>query len=236
MTLGEVRSLLFVPADQPDRLRTAFASDADAVVADIEDAVPPDRKDQARAGVAEVLPTLRGALRCVRVNAADTGLTETDLEAIRGVELDAVLLPKATVAALSVLDGLRLPIIAVVETAQGLREAYELASHPRVEALALGAADLTAALRLEPRPDALELLYARSKLVVDSSAAGIRRPFDRVFGRLTDAAGLREDALLARSLGFGGKSCTHPGQPSVVNEVFGAEPAAPAKQALFDVS
>jgi citrate lyase beta subunit len=229
-----IRSQLFVPADRDDRLAAAFAAGSDAVVADLEDAVPPDRKDLARANVAEILPSLTGAARFVRVNAPETGLIEADLEAIRGVALDAVLLPKATVESLGALRGVGVPVIAVIETAQGLREAYEIASAPGVEALGLGAADLSAALGLEPRADALELLFARSKLVVDSSAAGIRAPLDRVFPRLTDEAGLREDALLARSLGFGGKSCTHPSQPAVVNEVFAGDWPASTTQSLFD--
>ena len=228
------RSLLFVPADRPDRLRAGFAGDADAVVADLEDAVPGDRKDAARAVAAELLPTLTGAARLVRVNAPETGLTDTDLDAIAGLELDAVVLPKATPDAVAALGSAGPPLIAVIETAAGLRLAYEVASAPRVAALALGAADLSADLRLESRPDAVELLYARSQLVVDSRAAGIRAPFDRVFPRLTDAEGLRADAELARALGYGGKSCTHLTQPAVVNDVFGAPVAQPAdKSALF---
>jgi citrate lyase beta subunit len=234
MTLAEVRSQLFVPADDEDRLAAAFASGADAVVADLEDFVAPDRKDAARTNVAALLPGLAGAARFVRVNAPDTGRLAPDLEAIRGIALDAVVLPKATVESVGEVGDLDLPVIAVIENAQGLREAYEIASSPAVVALGLGAGDLTVALGLESRPDALELLFARSKLVVDSSAAGIRAPFDRVFPRLTDEAGLREDALVARSLGFGGKSCTHVSQPAVVNEVFDRAPA-PA-QSLYDVT
>jgi citrate lyase beta subunit len=228
------RSLLFVPADRPDRLRAGFAGDADAVVADLEDAVPGDRKDAARAVVAELLPTLTGAARLVRVNAPETGLTDADLGAIASLELDAIVLPKATPEAVAALGSSGPPLIAVIETAAGLRLAYEVASTPRVAALALGAADLSAELRLEPRPDAVELLYARSKLVVDSRAAGVRAPFDRVFPRLTDAEGLRADAEFARALGFAGKSCTHLTQPGVVNDVFAAPVAQPAdKSALF---
>ena len=234
MSLAAVRSQLFVPADQPDRLAAAFASGSHAVVADLEDAVASHRKGRAREVVADLLPSLEGAAKFVRVNAPETGSIEADLDAIGGIALDAVLLPKATVDSLGALLGVGVPVIAVIETAQGLREAYEIASAPGVEALGLGAADLSAALGLEPRPDALELLFARSKLVVDSSAAGIRAPFDRVFPRLTDEAGLREDTLLARSLGFGGKSCTHPSQPAVVNDVLGRERADAPAQLLFD--
>jgi citrate lyase beta subunit len=222
MNLAGVRSQLFVGADRAEALTAAFATGAHAVVADLEDFVPAERKEQARAVVADLLPRLEGAARFVRVNSPETGLVEADLEAIRDIALDAILLPKATVASLPAVRDVGVPVIAVVETAQGLREAYEIAATPGVVALGLGAGDLTAALALETRPDALELLYARSKLVVDSAAAGIRAPFDRVFPQLTDAAGLRADALLGRSLGFGGKSCTHPSQPAVVNDVYGA--------------
>ena len=235
MTLAAIRSQLFVAADREERLAEAFRTGSDAVVADLEDSVPPDRKARARANVADVLPRLAGAAKFVRVNAPETGLLEADLHAIGGIALDAVLLPKATVESLGALRGAGVPVIAVIETAQGLREAYEIASAPGVEALGLGASDLGAALGLEARPDALELLFARSKLVVDSSAAGVRAPLDRVFPRLTDEAGLREDALLARSLGFGGKSCTHPSQPAIVNAVFG-DRSASAAHSLYDFS
>jgi len=225
MTLDRIRSQLFVPADRDDRLTAAFAAGADAVVADLEDFVPPERKDAARANVARLLGGLTAAARFVRVNAPATGLLDADLEAIRDITLDAVVLPKATVESVAAVSDLGVPVVAVIENAQGLREAYEIASLPAVAALGLGAGDLTLALALESRPDALELLYARSKLVVDSSAAGIRAPFDRVFPSLTDADGLREDARFGRSLGFGGKSCTHESQPVIVNEVFGSRPS-----------
>ena len=103
-------------------------------------------------------------------------------------------------------------MIAIVETAQGLRLAYETASSPRVAALLLGAADLGAELGWEPRPDGLELLYARSKVVADSAAAGIRGPFDIVHLDTRDDAGLEAAARFARSLGFRGKACIHPAQ------------------------
>src|SRR6185437_14512273 len=87
MTLAEVRSQLFVPADHEDHLAAAFASGTDAVVADLEDFVASDRKDAARANVAALLPGLAGAARFVRVNAPDTGQLASDLEAIRGIAL-----------------------------------------------------------------------------------------------------------------------------------------------------
>lgn len=229
------RSLLFVPADDPERLQAAFACGADAVVADLEDAVADDRKQDARRILAETLADAAGAARLVRVNAADSREFEADIAVVRDLPLDALVLPKATWDALDRLGEIELPLIAVIETARGLREAYEVASAPHVDALALGANDLALELRLEPRPDAAELLYARSKLVADSAAAGIRGPFDRVYPRFDDPEGLEADAALARSLGFGGKSCTHPDQPRVVNAVFAAAgpDAAASKAAVY---
>jgi citrate lyase beta subunit len=129
-------------------------------------------------------------------------------------------LPKATPDAVAALGTDGPPVIAIVETAQGLRLAYETASSPRVAALMLGAADLGAGLGWEPRPDGLELLYARSKVVADSAAAGVRGPFDVVHLDTRDDKGLEAAAHFARSLGFRGKACIHPAQVSVVNRVF----------------
>jgi citrate lyase beta subunit len=218
------RSLLFVPAHDAGRLDAAYASGADAVVADLEDAVPIERKEEARSVLAAVLPHATGAARLVRVNAPETGLADDDLAAIAELELDALVLPKATPESVAALGDAGPPLIAVIESAAGLRQAYEVAAAPRVVALALGALDLAVDLRLEARSDALELLYARSKLVVDSAAAGVRPPFDRVYTRFDDPAGLEADALFARSLGFGGKNCSHTSQPAVINRVF-ADPA-----------
>jgi len=184
------------------------------VVADLEDAVTPDRKDAARALVLRLRPHV------VRVNGAGTPWFEDDLAAARELQLDAVVLPKATPDAVAALGSDGPPVIAIVETAQGLRLAYETASSPRVAALMLGAADLGAELGWEPRPDGLELLYARSKLVADSAAAGIRGPFDIVHLNTRDDKGLEAAARFARSLGFRGKACIHPAQVAVVNRVF----------------
>jgi citrate lyase beta subunit len=229
------RSLIFVPADDPERLRTAFACGADAVVADLEDGVTADRKEDARRVLLESLPGSTGAAQLVRVNAADSEEFEADLDALRRLSLAALVLPKATPAGIDRLDKIDLPVIAVIETAAGLREAYEVASASNVAALALGAGDLALELRLEQRADATELLYARSKLVADSAAAGVRAPFDRVYPHFDDPEGLEEDAAYARSLGFGGKNCTHFDQPRVVNAVFGAGryDAAAAKAAIY---
>lgn len=220
--MAHVRSLLFAPANDERKLARALESPADAVVADLEDAVPPSEKQAARAAAARLLGAGPRLARMVRVNAAGTAFFDEDVELVRSLELDAVVLPKASPDAVAALGLEGIAVLAIVETAAGLRGAYETASCGRVEALVLGAIDLRIDLRLEPRADGQELLYARSKLVVDSAAAGLRGPFDAVHVDLHDERGLEEECAFARSLGFGGKACIHPAQVEAVNRVFGA--------------
>lgn len=217
------RSFLFAPGSDDYKLRRALASAADAVIADLEDAVTPATKVAAREIVASVYSEVTDTpgLRLVRVNAVETSWHRDDLAMIADLGIDGVVLPKATArAAAAFAEAVSLPIIAIVETAEGLRGAYELASSPSVVGLVLGAVDLGVALGLEPRPDGQELLYARSSVVVDSAAARLRGPIDQVWLDLRDPAGLRDDCALARSLGFRGKACIHPGQVAIVNDAF----------------
>jgi citrate lyase subunit beta/citryl-CoA lyase len=218
--LSTARSLLFAPADDARKLQKGLAGDADAVVADLEDAVPPARKDAAREVVVDALTAGGPALRVVRVNVPGSDWFEADVELVRRIVPDAMVLPKATPEAIEALPRVVPPVIAIVETAAGLLRAHETASDPRVAALALGAVDLGAELGLEPRPDGLEILYARSQVVTASAAAGIRAPFDVVRLDYQDAEALEEECRLARSLGFRGKMCIHPTQVPVVNRVF----------------
>jgi citrate lyase beta subunit len=154
------------------------------------------------------------------VNGADTRWFEDDLALVARMALDAIVLPKATPEAVAALGEDGPPVIAIVETAQGLRLAYETACSQRVAALVIGAVDLGAELGLEPRPDGLEILHARSRVVVDSAAAGIRAPFDVVHVDVHDDAGLEAECAFARSLGFRGKVCIHPRQVPIVHRVF----------------
>lgn len=221
MSLATARSLLFAPGNDERKLEKALAAGADALVADLEDAVPAGEKEAARAVAGRVLAEPRtGSLVAVRVNAAGTEEWEADLEAVARLALDALVLPKATPDAVAALGPDGPPVVAIVETAQGVRQAYETARMARVAALVLGAVDLGLELGLEPRADGLEVLYARSRLVLDSAAAGIRSPFDLVHVDTRDHEGLEAEARLARSLGFRGKACIHPAQVEIVNRVF----------------
>jgi len=219
-SLASARSFLFAPGSDARKLSKALGSGADAVVADLEDAVLPDEKARARSLVVDAMGGGGDSLRLVRVNAVGTPWFDDDISSLSALDLDGIVLPKATPEAAARTTQLGLPVVAIVETADGLRRAHALASTSGVETLILGAVDLGLELGLEPRPDGLELLHARSTLVVDSAAAGIRPPVDQVWVDTRDLDGLGRDCLFARSLGFRGKACIHPAQVEVVNEAF----------------
>ena len=155
------------------------------------------------------------------MNAVGTEWHDADVAATARSGIDGLVLPKATAAAVAAVgDAVELPLVAIVETPTGLREAFAIASHERVVVLVLGAIDLGLALGLEPRADAQEILFARSSVVVDSAAAGLRGPVDRVWVDVRDHDGLARDCAFGRSLGFRGKALVHPDQVAVTHEAF----------------
>jgi citrate lyase beta subunit len=221
MNLPHLRSLLFAPGSDERKLAKALSSAADAVVCDLEDAVAPADKEAAREVTRRALAEAGdGPARLVRVNAAGTAWFEDDLAFTAALELDGIVLPKSSPEAVKLTGSVGPPLIAIVETAMGVRQAYEIASEPRVAALLLVSVDLSAEVGLEPRPDAQEILYARSKVAIDSAAAGVRGPYDVVHLDFGDQAGLEEQCRLARALGFRGKASIHPGQIETINRVF----------------
>lgn len=220
-TLASARSFLFVPASDERKLRKALATPADVVVADLEDAVSLEQKDAARVVVRSVLAEPHvGPLVAIRVNGSDTSFFAADVELVQELQPDVLVLPKARPEAVDALGGAGAPVVAIIETAVGLNRAYEVALLPRVQALIVGTIDLGVELGLEQRADGLEVLFARSKVVLDSAAARIRAPIDRVWTEVRDGEGIEADARFARSLGFRGKACIHPDQVEIVNRVF----------------
>jgi citrate lyase beta subunit len=218
-----IGSVLFAPGDDPRKLGKAIDAGATLAIADLEDAVAEPSKAAARDRVAAVLADRAPAAgRCaVRINALDTPFASDDLAMAASAGADAIVVPKARASSLRSLDAAALPpIIAIVETAAGLQESAEIATAPGVWALLLGAVDLGVELRLMPRDDGMELLFARSKLVLDSAAAQIAPPIDVVHVDIAADEALRHESELARSLGFGGKACIHPRQVPIVELVF----------------
>lgn len=217
--LAAARSFLIFPGDDDRKRERALASGADAVILDLEDGVAPAGKTGARARIPVFAEADGGPVRLVRVNDPAGAEGAADLAALAGAAV-AVVVPKASVGSVDRAAEAGLPVVALVEDAAGVRDAHALAEHPAVVALALGSADLGAALGLVPRPDGLELAYVRSRLVVASAAAGIRPPVDGPCLDVRDADALEREAAVARSLGLGGKLCIHPGQVAGVERAF----------------
>src|SRR3954447_22392670 len=220
-TLDGAHTYLFVPATDEHRVDKALASAAHAVVVDLEDAVAEDRKSEARDLIARRLrmPRPRGA-QLVRINGIDTPHARADLDAINGLALDGIVVPKAAPQPLQTLAPSGPPVVALVETATGVRRAFELASRPRVTRLMFGNVDLAAQLGATPGPDARELLHARSALVLDSVAAGVPGPIDGPCTAIGDDVALRAETAAAKALGFTAKICIHPSQLATVHAVF----------------
>ena len=214
------RSYLYVPADRPEMLAKSADRGADALIVDLEDAVAPSRKVEARRALSDFLPG--PAETWVRVN-NHPDLLADDVAASAGAA--GIVLAKAEPATLAqVVSITSLPLTPLIETAVGLLAAEEMASVTGVERLAIGEADLSAELGVTPGDDGVELLYARSKLVVASAAAGIDAPTGPVFTDFRDADGLgRSTEALAR-LGFGSRPAIHPAQVEVINEAFTPTP------------
>jgi citrate lyase subunit beta/citryl-CoA lyase len=210
---------LFVPGDRPDRLDKALSSGADAVILDLEDAVAPTHKDQARAHVARLT---QGKAVIVRVNALGTPWHALDLATAVEGSVAGIMLPKteggAEWSALCQTLSNRLPVIALIETGRGLARARDIAATPGVARLAFGSVDYCADLGCEHTAEAL--LHARSELVLASRLAGLPAPLDGVTTSITADELWSDDARRAAGLGFGGKLCIHPRQVSGIMAAF----------------
>jgi citrate lyase subunit beta/citryl-CoA lyase len=214
------RSYLFVPGNRPDRYAKAIAAGADAVIVDLEDAVPPADKASARAALGAWLSPEHPVL--VRINGAESQWFREDLALCNAPGIAGVLLPKAENA-----EDLRIiaeycrdatPILPLIETARGLWNAHALAQSPRVQRFGFGSIDFQLDLGIQGEDE--ELLYFRSQLVLVSRIADLDSPVDGVTTAIDDAERIRADTLRAKRLGFGAKLCIHPKQVNVVNECF----------------
>ena len=214
------RSYLFVPGNRPERFLKALQSGADAVIIDLEDAVPTQLKIEARATVAAWLSAEHPVY--VRVNAHGTEWHDDDVRSVAREGLRGLVLPKAQdprrVAELAAALPNSASLLPIVENAQGLWNALEIARCPRVERLAFGHLDFQRDLGIDGETE--ELLYARSHLVLMSRLAGVAPPLDGITAVLDDTEKLRQDVERARRLGFGGKLCIHPRQIEWVNRGF----------------
>ena len=217
------RTTLYVPGDRPDRFGKALESGADAIICDLEDAVVETAKANAQEAVSQWLRANSGVPAWVRVNNRPD-LLDNDAALVRslvadGVSFAGVVVPKADPAACSADFG-GCPITALIESAVGVAQIYEIAAVPEVVRLALGEADLAADMGMQPSPDALEMWPIRTRVVVASVGAGLDAPCGPVFTNLDDAAGLAASSESLRRHGFGGRSVIHPKQVAAVNAAF----------------
>lgn len=226
---------LFVPAHEDRKVRKALASAADAVILDFEDAVPTDRKEDARNAVVRLAG--EGALNVtapevwVRVNGRETPYFEADVAAVPWAAVRGAALPK--VEAVEPLDVLAAHgvtrILIQIESMAGYAALPALGSRAHlIEHAALGTWDLSLDLGLpdgEDPDDSEVIRHLRCELVVQSRRHGIRPPVDGVYARLSDDAGFRASCLRSHRLGFGGRLLIHPNQIASANEVYQPGPA-----------
>lgn len=211
------RSYLFVPGDRPERFEKALATEADAVVLDLEDAVATPAKAAARDAVGALLASLQEPDRIVvRINDESTPWFDADLALLRHGNATAVMLPKAERTATVERVRSACPGIAVlplIETARGVLAAEALAATDGVQRLVFGTIDYALDMDLQgPLAATLGLDAAAARLSLASRAAGLWPPVAGVTVSIDDEAQLRTDMERARALGFAAKLCIHPKQ------------------------
>lgn len=226
MSAAAMRSALFVPATRPDRFPKAAASGADAVIVDLEDSVPPERKAGARQTLAHYAQAHVGERLWVRINDGSTPWFEEDLALCRALpSVVGIVLPKAQKAEhVYIVSGAGKPLIPVIESAAGLRELDRIAAANGVLRLSFGILDLMVELGTRPGTQAAQLVLnqIRFQILVASRMNGLASPLDAIHADLSDLAGLAATAHVARDLGFGGMLCVHPSQVRVVHDVYRA--------------
>ena len=238
-----IRSWLYVPGNAPRRIEKSITLDADAVVFDLEDAVPPSEKLEARQRVMETIAAAsaqRARVIFVRVNPVSTEWFDDDLAAVARRGVAGVRLPKCesasdvteVAARLRILEAERdLPadsigVVCGIESALGIANAQAIAAaSSRVLALSFGAADFARDLGLIHTVERTETLFARSQLVIASRVAGVRSPIESVHLNVADLDGLARTTREAKSLGFFGRSVIHPSQIAIVNDLFTPSPS-----------
>ncbi len=242
------RSMLYVPGNAPAMLRDAHIYGPDSLMFDLEDAVSPREKDTARHLVFRALRDYdyEGVERVVRVNGLDTPYGLEDIAAVVAGGVDAVRLPKTDgpediIAVERAVEAAEkrfnrepgsVKLIAAIETARGILAAKEIAcASPRLIAIAIGAEDFVTDMHTSRSADGIELLAARSLLVMAARAAGIMA-LDTVYSSIDDEEGFIRELRLAKQLGFDGKSVIHPAQIALAHAVFmpGADELAKARR------
>lgn len=240
------RSYLYVPGNAPEKMTKAYSSIADAMVLDLEDAVPMPAKDTARANVRRWLDAVGDDKETwVRINSGPTGLV--DIASLAGAgTISGLVLAKASVENLASVGaeldrlGLNWLLSPLLETPQAVFDVREIAASARVRRLQLGEYDLCAEAGITPGEDESETQWARSRVVMASAEAGLDPPVAPVSAKVRDTEAFAQSTRRAARQGFHGRACIHPTQLSIVHELFSpsADEVLAAKEmiALFESS
>ena len=227
---------LYTPGIKLDLARKAEKYNPDAIIIDLEDTVPPSQKEEVRKQVAELIPELTNP-PLVRVNNDDEFL-EDDLRSIITTNTRGVLLPKVeNTSNLQLVDSIMsaserelgieensVKLILLLESALGVMRCYELSSLlPRIESVAFGSAedgDLQTDLGCSFSIEGPELLYARSRVLLEARAAKLPYVLDGAFSGIDDLEGFKEDCKISRRLGYDGRTLVHPAQILPAKEIY----------------
>lgn len=220
-----LRSLLFVPGNRPERFAKALIAGADLICIDLEDAVAPEQKQEARRSVQDYLASLLPADRsriCVRINALSTAWGEQDLQAFKQYPPAVLMLAKCQSALDVQRAAITLPVqcrlIALIETVHGLQQASTIAKASKsLVALMFGGADLSAELGCDFSYE--PLLFARSQLVLAAAGAGLQL-IDVPFIDLDNEKALQAETKKIKALGFTGKAAIHPKQVAAIHQAL----------------
>ncbi|MEW2168268.1 CoA ester lyase [Streptomyces sp. NPDC007084] len=223
---------LYAPGDRPEVVAKALASGADVVLVDLEDAVAPDRKAYARAATADLLAGRPPVPVHVRVNALDGPYADADLKTLSPLPgLSGLRLPKVTsrsdvvrvAESATPAEGGAIPLYALLETALGVEQAFDIASaHRALRGIAIGEADLRADLGIR---DETGLDWSRARVVVAARAAGLPPPVQTVYPDIRDVEGLAASCAHGRALGFLGRAAIHPRQLPIIERAYLPTPA-----------
>lgn len=240
-TYPRAKSLLFVSSIKPENFTPSFASQADAIILDLEDSVPSERKSEGRANVLELCNKDFNHKFFVRINDAQSPFFAEDMEFLKELGLErihGIMLAKAeqkehVEAVLSALG--EVPLLLLIESALGLQNLNLTASQPCVKQLAFGAFDMILDLGLrDGEGKDFMLNYARTQIALASRINNLLPPINRVFPNTRDESRLKANMESAYSMGFGGSLTFYPNQIATINAIFaqGEEKIEWAKEIL----
>lgn len=230
------RSVLYMPGDSLKKITKATQLDVDSIVMDLEDGVALNNKQAGRETIVEAFNTLDFGRRerLVRINPFDSPFAQDDLDKTIGVKPDGYVIPKVESAAdLQQVDTFleqaeqtngwevgSIKLLAIIETARGVFHLPQIVTaSKRLSALMFGSEDLAGDMGALRTPEGMEILYARSAVVLAAAAYKLDA-IDTVYPDFRDHEGLKRESLFAKQLGYCGKMAIHPGQVPIMNDVF----------------